>query len=306
MEPRIIPIGLDPGNSMHKTVHGIYPTAITEIDHPFSEDKILELGGQYYRTHGKRIDVREDKTGSDAFRLLSYPGIAMELDRIGVKKARIYLGVGCPIGRLAKERLPLIKYYSNPKEVRFRYSGKAYSIIIEKVLVFPECYGAVVDRIPTMKSEEVVVDIGSWTIDILKIIDHSPDESQCGSDSNGLIPCMRKIDEECLRLYNTKIGENIIRDVLVTGRADIDNCYIEVIEKELTRYTTSVFRSLREMGINTRTSPVTFVGGGAALMRRYAGITAKNISFIDDIRANAKGYDMLVRAYLKSNGIPFR
>ena len=157
-----------------------------------------------------------------------------------------------------------------------------------------------------MRSEEIVVDLGSWTIDTLRIIDRTPDESGCGSDPNGLIPCMKHIDEECMRLYNTKIGENIIEEVIITGHADIDDCYKEVIETELKKYVTSVYRSLREMGIHMKTTPITFVGGGAILMKRYMGEVGKNIHFIEDVRANAVGYDLLLKSYLKSRGIAFR
>ena len=59
----------------------------------------------------------------------------------------------------------------------FRYEKTQYLITIEKVLVYPQCYGAVVDRLPQMAGQEFVVDIGSWTVDTLKIIDRAPDES---------------------------------------------------------------------------------------------------------------------------------
>ena len=34
--------------------------------------------------------------------------------------------------------------------------------------VFPQCYAAVVDKIPTMAKKTLIVDIGSWTIDIMR------------------------------------------------------------------------------------------------------------------------------------------
>ena len=79
--------------------------------------------------------------------------------------------------------------------------------------------------------------------------------------------------------------------------------YIEVIEKALTRCAKSVFHIIRETGVNVKTTPITFVGGGATLMRRYAGIGQKNIHYIEDVRANARGYDLLLRAYLKKKGM---
>lgn len=97
---------------------------------------------------------------------------------------------------MAKEKDDFRKYLSNPSEIRFHYSETVYIVKIDDVFVFPQCYGAVANLIPRMQLEEVVVDIGSWTIDTLYISRHLPDETRCGSDPNGLIPCMRRINEE--------------------------------------------------------------------------------------------------------------
>ena len=50
-----------------------------------------------------------------------------------------------------------------------QYSEKDYHIRIAKVSVFPQCYAAVADMIPTFQRRVVVVDSGSWTVDILGI-----------------------------------------------------------------------------------------------------------------------------------------
>lgn len=296
-------IAVDHGFSHIKTVDEIFETAITPIDEPISGKNVLQIGPKYYRIGGRRIDVLEDKTATDEFRLLTYVAIARQLAHLNTKKAGITLAVGLPIGRLAKEKAAFKKYLASPKEVHFHYSESAYVITIENVFVFPQCYGAVANLIPEMQSEEVVVDIGSWTIDTLYITRHTPDESRCGSDPNGLIPCFRRIDEECMKQYNTKLGETLIVDVIRGSAKGVEDKYITLIRDNLTRYTKNVFHVLREMGIRVKTTPITFTGGGALLMKKYAGLKDKNISYIDDIRANARGYDALARAFLKGRGI---
>ena len=299
-------IAIDHGFSHIKTVDEIFETAISPIDEPLSRKDVLQVGSNYYRVGGRRIDVLDDKTATDDFKLLSYVAIARQLTRQNVKKADVTLAVGLPIGRLAKEKSAFKEYLSDPKEIRYHYSESAYIIRIEDVYVFPQCYGAIAPLIPQMRSEEVVVDIGSWTIDTLFITHHVPDESRCGSDPNGLIPCMRKIDEECMRRYNTKLGETLIIDVICGRTQGVDDCYVNLIRENLVRYTKNVFHVLKEMGIQVMTIPITFIGGGATLMKRYAGIRSNNIRFVEDLRANAKGYDELARAYLKSHGIRCR
>ena len=63
-------------------------------------------------------------------------------------------------------------------------------------------------------------------------------------------------------------------------------------------HTKSIYRGLAENGINVKTTPITFVGGGAGLMKEYAGITSRNISYIEDVKSNAKGYEQLAKMYL--------
>ena len=151
-----------------------------------------------------------------------------------------------------------------------------------------------------MPGQEYVVDIGSWTVDTLKIIDRTPDESSSGSDPNGIITCMRKIDEVCVKKTNSKIDEYMIREVMINGTANLEDQYIEIIKNELANYTKSIFRIIAEHGINVKTTPITFVGGGAVLMKRYSGITQRNISYIEDVKANAIGYETLAEMYINS------
>lgn len=43
---------------------------------------------------------------------------------------------------------------------------------------------------------------------------------------------------------------------------------------------------------------IIFVGGGTGVMKRFGGLEQKNIQYIEDVKANAKGYEMLGNAYL--------
>ena len=65
-------------------------------------------------------------------------------------------------------------------------------------------------------------------------------------------------------------------------------------------FRSGIFRKLAERGVNVRTTPITFVGGGAVLMKRYAGIDQKNVSYVEDVKANAIGYEMLASLYLNA------
>ena len=84
---------------------------------------------------------------------------------------------------------------------------------------------------------QVVVDIGSWTIDIIPIFDGRPDETKANTITEGLIPCMRRINKQCMRLYNEKIEEELgeTPTVVATGglsKEIIAHCKKNIIYSE--------------------------------------------------------------------------
>lgn len=58
--------------------------------------------------------------------------------------------------------------------------------------------------------------------------------------------------------------------------------YIDNIKREIEKYTKSIFRIIVENGVNVKTTPITFVGGGVGLIKKYAGLNQRNISY--DVR----------------------
>ena len=265
-------------------------------------ENILDFNNKFYRIGGDRNNVQEDKVCNENFYLLTLAAIARELSVRGAEELRknhIVLAVGLPIGRYGAEKKAFRNYLLKNRMVRFRYE-KEYTIFIEDVLVYPQCYGAIVDRLPQMSGQEIVVDIGSWTIDIMKVIDRVPDQATIATDPNGIITCMRRIQEVCVAQTNEKIDEYMIREFITKGDVRLDQEFIDIMVKELTGYTKGIFRKLAERGINIKTTPITFVGGGAVLMKRYAGIDQKNVSYVEDVKANAIGYETLASLYLSA------
>lgn len=182
----------------------------------------------------------------------------------------------------------------------FKYENEPYYIEIDDVAVFPQCYAAVVDKIPTMAKKTLIVDIGSWTIDIMPVINKSPDESKCVTIPKGLITCMRSINEQCVRQLNGEVDESEIQNIMRYGRSDIDDEYFAIIKAEIEDFVDKVYNSIREFGYNLKTTPIVFVGGGAVVMKNFGSHDAKNISYNLDVKANARGYEQLATMGLKS------
>jgi plasmid segregation protein ParM len=301
MNNRIEVIGIDHGWSMMKTASQVFVTGVKEITTtPALYGDTLEYAGKFYKVGTNRQEVKDTKVEDDSFYLLTLAAVAKELARRGLREAKVFLAVGLPLTRFGKERNGFIKYLTANKDVSFSFENIPYHIIIDDVAVFPQCYAAVVDKLPTFAKKTLIVDVGSWTVDMMPVINKSPDESNCITIPKGLITCMRSINEQCVRQLNGEVDESEIQNIMRYVRSDIDNEYYEIIRLEIEDFVEKVFNSIREYGYNLKTTPIVFVGGGAVVMKNFAKYDGKNISYILDIKANARGYEQLATIGLKS------
>ena len=261
---------------------------------------VLEYEGKFYKVGTVRQEVKDTKVEDDSFYLLTLAAVAKELKRRGLAESKVFLAVGLPLTRFGAEKNDFIKYLTKNKRVSFKYENEPYHIEIDDVAVFPQCYAAVVDKIPAMAKKTLIVDIGSWTIDIMPVINKPPDESKCVTIPKGLITCMRSINEQCVRQLNGEVDESEIQNIMRYGRSDIDDEYFAIIKAEIEDFVDKVYNSIREFGYNLKTTPIVFVGGGAVVMKNFGSHDAKNISYNLDVKANARGYEQLATMGLKS------
>lgn len=294
-------IGIDHGWANMKSSNEIFVSGIKEITtEPALYDNVLEYKGKYYKIGGKRLEVKKTKVEDENYYLLTLAAVAKELERKGLQCANVFLAVGLPLTRFGAEKQDFIDYLSKNRQVTFRFEKRIYNITIFRVSVFPQCYAAVTEQISDYIRKRVVVDIGSWTIDIMPIEDKSPDESRCRTVNEGLLTCMRTIKDECIRQLNGTIEESDIKQVMMYGKSDIDSRYYAIIETEIKRFVTEISNKLIEYGYNLETTPITFVGGGATVMKLFGNLKQSNIQYIEDVKANAKGYEYLAKVFLNS------
>lgn len=254
MNNKLEVIGIDHGWSMMKTISQVFVTGVKEITTtPALFGDVLEYEGKFYKVGTVRQEVKDTKVEDGSFYLLTLAAVAKELKRRGLAEAKVFLAVGLPLTRFGAEKNDFIKYLTKNKRVSFKYENEPYYIEIDDVAVFPQCYAAVVDKIPTMAKKTLIVDIGSWTIDIMPVINKSPDESECVTIPKGLITCMRSINEQCVRQLNGEVDESEIQNIMRYGRSDIDDEYFAIIKAEIEDFVDKVYNSIREFGYNLKT-----------------------------------------------------
>lgn len=290
-------IAIDHGWSHIKTRSTVFVSGVEENVSPTFFDNVLEYNGKFYNIGGKRIEVKNTKVDNNDFYLLTLAAIAKELKNRNLTDANVYLAVGLPLTRFGEEKQAFIDYLKKDKEVTFKYAEKEYHITIEKVSVFPQCYAAVADMIPTFARKAVVIDIGSWTVDIMPVVNKQPDDQRCSSLPKGIITCMREMNRACVRRFNYELDESDIEHYIRYHQIDgIPKDVVALMDNFLAKYAEMIVRSLKEMEINIQTTPIYFVGGGAVVMKNYGGLNLQNVYYKQDVKSNAKGFEILAKA----------
>ena len=298
-------IAIDHGNKQMKTIHKTFTSALKESDTrpPFGED-ILEYQGKYYSLTGNRIPYLRDKTVDERFFLLTLFAIAFEIEEAGVYSADeiidVQLAVGLPPAHFGAQADRFERYFLNRDVVSFTFRGKPYEVYINKVLCFPQAYAATIpiyDRI-RKTTKAVVVDIGGFTADYLVFKNGEADLDACDSLENGVIILYNHIKSKLNGEMDMLLEESDIDAILQGDTSDFDNEVVQIVRQQAQGFVNDLVGKLRERMVDLRTGKAIFIGGGSILLRQQIESCEKigTPVFLDQIYANARGYELLYRA----------
>jgi plasmid segregation protein ParM len=98
--------------------------------------------------------------------------------------------------------------------------------------------------------------------------------------------------------FDLLLDEYDIDAILQDPYTDFDENVCRIVNDAAQGFVNDLFSTLRERMIDLRTAKTIFVGGGSALLKRqiFASGKVKTPLFVDEITANAQGYDLLYRA----------
>ena len=300
-------IPIDHGNRNMKTEQFIFTSGLVESDSRPALGEYLYYDGRYYALTEQRIPYMRDKTADDRFFILTLFGIAMEAERQALCKEDTILQVSLPVGLPPKHYGALYQkfqeYFSGRGRQSFTYRGKAYTIEIEQVSAFPQDYAVAMTIYPKISefNKVVTVDIGGFTLDYLLIRSGKPDLSACDSLEKGVITLYNKVISRINSEHDILLEDSDVDRIIREEKTDYGT-QIQKTVREMTRtYVDDLLGTLRERGIDLKTGCVVFIGGGALLLREYLSHSEKigHCVFIEDIRANAKGYGLLYQIQRK-------
>ena len=305
-------ISVDHGNKSIKTLHAIFTSGLVMSDglQGFKTDYI-GWNGKYYSLTERRISYLRDKTEDDRFFILTLFAIAKELEYRDVSETLdpidITLLVGLPPAHYEQLHSRFEQYFLRRREaIDFEYNGKYYSVRINKVLSYPQAFAAAVTQYSTLKAHSVayIIDIGGFTIDVLKLRFGRPDLEVVESFEKGVITLYNSIASKCNSQYARILEECEIDEVIRNQPTVLPGEVQQLIRSMTADFLAEFYNFLRERGIDVSTSKCVFAGGGSLLLRGMIerGNKVAFPIFIEDIHANAIGYEVLYQSEVAANG----
>lgn len=305
-------ISVDHGNKSIKTPHAIFTSGLVMSDglQGFKTDYI-GWNGKYYSLTERRISYLRDKTEDDRFFILTLFAIAKELEYRKVSETLdpfdVTLLVGLPPAHYEQLHSRFEQYFLRRREaIDFEYNGKYYSVRINKVLSYPQAFAAAVTQYSTLKAHSVayIIDIGGFTIDVLKLRYGRPDLEVVESFEKGVITLYNSIASKCNSQYARILEECEIDEVIRNQPTVLPGEVQQLIRSMTADFLAEFYNFLRERGIDVSTSKCVFAGGGSLLLRGMIerGNKVAFPIFIEDIHANALGYEVLYQSEVAANG----
>ena len=305
-------ISVDHGNRSIKTPAFLFTSGVIVSDSKFGiKSDYIFWGGKYYTLTEKRISYMRDKTEDERFYVLTLFAIVYELERQNVEETLdpidITLLVGLPPAHYGQLHRRFEDYFFRKREiVDFEYNDRCYSIRINKVVSYTQALAAAVTRYGDLKNHAVsyVIDIGGFTVDVLKLRKGRPDLEVMESFEQGIITLYNKIMSQCNAQFDRLLEDSDI-DEVIKGEPTILPGEIQLlIRTNAQQFLNEFFNFLRERGIDVKSSKCVFAGGGSMLLRNMIerGGKVGFPIFIDNIHANAQGYELLYKSEVTSNG----
>ena len=304
-------ISIDHGNSDIKTVNHVFPASYVEIPGIGGND-VLKFKGKTYTLVDQSLPVLNDKTVDERYYILTLIALGKELkeDAEMIKKLtpneaiKVDLLVGLPLQHYEAYRKKFQEYFcssdARTMPVEFEFNGRSYRMQIASTHVFPQAFSAALTAYNELKSSKIVniVDIGGFTVDCLQLNNFTPNMTLCTSLYWGVRTLFNNINDKARSLGGNDIADDIIKSILIKDEHALEEYSekrINMIQSTAETHAKRMLAEVAQKGFDLEEDKTVFMGGGAILMKDYIlkADRAKKPIFIDDVHANAKGYEIL-------------
>ena len=303
----IINIGIDHGYSAVKTRHFSFPAGISAYSYePYTLQNTLEYGGQYFVCGTGRQPILRNKTENRNYYLLTLAAIAKEIRQRGEKtECSVTIGAGLPLTLFGREKKAFREYLLYPEKpedslspVCFKFEGVPYRITVQDVKLFPQGYSALAVHPELLRDEPSVLlmDIGGWTVDLMRLDKGIPDASTCRSLELGMIRCVDEIREQVRRDTGLSLTDAQTERILSGKPCSLPEETRAIVRRQGRLYTERLFSAVTEAGFDCRALPVILMGGGASLVKKSVepqdGLC--RAIYLTDDKLNAEGFERIL------------
>lgn len=287
-------IGVDHGYGNMKTAHRVFKTGVECMDEePIVSKNFVKFKEKFYVIGESHLVYQGNKTESEDFYILTLAALAEELKFRGLHEANVTLAVGLPLAWVKSQGADFKKYLLKEQELHFEFRRERFHVHLCGVEIFPQGFAAIVN-LGAMSGINMLADIGNGTMNVMQIIDGKPLEKSLVTDKFGVGICMKEIQKELSKENGEDIPEVLVESLLrngIQGRTDDTAVKVKRIAGQ---YAENIRKRLADYGYKEGLVHLYVIGGGGCLIRNYTDLADKTeVTFITDICANAKGYEIL-------------
>ena len=144
----------------------------------------------------------------------------------------------------------------------------------------------------------LLLDIGGWTVDLMRIDNGRPIIDTCHSLEFGMIRCIDEVRERVRQNTGLSLTDAQIEQVLAGRPCSLDETVRSLIREQGRLYTERLLSAVLEAGFDYHALPVVMMGGGASVLSRHIRPSdglCRTVTLLDD-RVNAQGYERAVAA----------
>lgn len=307
--------GIDHGNGNIKTEHMVFPCGFVRQGIQPKEcfgRNVLKYKGNYYMLSDTRMPYKADKTTDLDYFILTLFALAEESvkQEINLNGKDVILSIGLPPADYAFQHEKFKKYFFNEMKngIAFSFNGKNTMAYLKDVQVTPQNYAAVMclkQQVIQKYRTVFCVDIGDGTVDLLAIKKGRPDLKVCVSLKFGIAVMRSEIINIIQQDFGFQLDSDTVEQVLMQEENVLPKEIVFRIQEIAKEWTWKIINELHSYVPDFRINPTVFCGGGAGLLKEYLeeskafGLT----EYIEDIKANAIGYQMIAESKEKKKGL---
>ena len=237
---------------------------------------------------------------NDNYYLLTLAAIAKEIQQRGEKReCAVNLGAGLPLTGFGREKKAFREYlFRSSQPVSLKFEGISYQAAIQDVRLFPQGCSAIAVHPELIRGEPSVLlmDVGGWTVDLMRLDNGIPNASACRSLELGMILCIDEAKEQVRRDTGLSVTDAQVERVLTGKPCSMDEDARNIIQKQGRLYKESLLSAAMESGFDLKAIPVVMLGGGASVVKGNVSeqdSLCRVFALIDD-KVNAEGFERIL------------